>query len=160
MHPQLLQIVRELAGIQERLLSLLVSEELSIPEDLSIPEEPAAPAAEQEPTPPVAIPKEARCTFLKKGMGAPPAVLEGIRAAGFTLDDVAGGVAFRKDHYSREGAWATARPVWNWLRAGEYVPFAPYNTLRKAHTKNWYIWVHDPNMEKKLWVRDRIRDRE
>lgn len=153
MDSELLQIACELAKLQARLLTLI--EMQGTPPPCS---EPPADAVHGE-CAPSEIPKEARCTFLKHGKGAPPAVLKGVQAAGFMLADVSGGVAFHKDFYSRGEAWVAARRVWQWLRDAGHVPRAAYNTLRKCHTTDWYIYAHDPNMEKKTWVRDRIQER-
>lgn len=150
MDAEILQIAAELSRLQSRLLTLLV-------------EKTAPPPPPEEVTPepePRTVPHGARLTFLKNGKGAPEAVLAGVREAGFKLSDISGGVAYKKDFFKREIAWKSARRVWKWLQKGGHVPKTPYNTLRKAHTKDWYIWVHDPNMEKKTWIRDRIQERE
>ena len=69
------------------------------------------------------------------------------------------GIAYLKTEFTREVAWASAQRAWRQLRAENRVPSVPYNCLRKAHTKDWYIWVYDPEMSKKKWVSERIQQR-
>ena len=69
------------------------------------------------------------------------------------------GIAYIKAEFAREVAWASAQRAWRQLRAENRVPSVPYNCLRKAHTKDWYIWVYDPEMSKKKWVSERIQQR-
>lgn len=154
MNEELLQIAAELASLQSRLLAALLEQQGSVA--LPATEAPMEPKKKEGPKPP----NEARLAFGKDPRGLPQAVVDGILDAGFTMADVAGGVAYRKDFYKREAAWNSARRVWKWMKREGKVPTAPYNTLRKAHCKDWYIWVHDPNMRRKTWVADRIRERE
>lgn len=69
------------------------------------------------------------------------------------------GIAYIKAEFTREVAWASAQRAWRQLRAENRVPAVPYNCLRKAHTKDWYVWVYDPEMSKKKWVSERIQQR-
>lgn len=152
MSEELLQIAAELASLQSRLIAALLNQGSTVLPATEAPQEPKKEARKP--------PDDARLAFGRNPRGLPQGVVAGIQGAGFGMADISGGLAYRKDSYSREAAWNSARRVWKWMKREGKVPKASYNTLRKAHSKDWYVWVHDPNMEKKTWVRDRIHDRE
>ncbi len=69
------------------------------------------------------------------------------------------GVACKKGIISRAEAWTRVKNVWRILGDTGKIRATPFNALRKFHTKNWYVWVYDPDMAKKKWISARIRER-
>lgn len=69
------------------------------------------------------------------------------------------GIAYHKAHWTRARAWESAQRAWTYLRKEGRVPDTRYNTLRKLHVADWYIWVHDGTLGGKPWVRERIERR-
>jgi len=69
------------------------------------------------------------------------------------------GVACKKGGISRAEAWTRVKNVWRILGDTGKIRATPFNALRKFHTKNWYVWVYDPDMAKKKWISARIRER-
>jgi|SaaInlV_200m_DNA_6_1039755.scaffolds.fasta_scaffold03799_3 hypothetical protein len=151
MRDTLLRVLKDLAGLQ-----LVVAEALAeeAPVPLEIPELQELPDA-----PKLELPKGVRRVFLAGGHHAPNEVKEALADAGYPPERIVGGIAFKKGHITRLQAWESARRAWKHLKAQGVVPPASYNTLRKAHCADWYVWVHDPNMETKKWVQERIQER-
>jgi hypothetical protein len=149
MNDELLRILEQLNELQASILQVM-SRHGQIPEE-------ALPSEMEEPEQEVPAPD----TRIAWSGGVPPTIQEEFEATyGFKYQCDVPGVAYRKDTWTREGAWKSAQRVWKYLRKQNRVPGVPYNCLRKRHTENWYVWVYDKDLLKNSkWLQQRIKDR-
>lgn len=150
MNDELLRILKQLNELQASILQVM-NRHGQIPEE-ALP-------SEMEEVPEYETP--APDTRIAWSGGVPPTIQEEFEATyGFKYQSDVPGVAYRKDTWTREGAWKSAQRVWKYLRKRDRVPGVPYNCLRKRHTENWYVWVYDKDLLKNSkWLQQKIKDR-
>ena len=162
MNVELVRILKQINDLQAAVLDVMSRHQV-LPEEL-----PSERTVEEVPEHEAPAPD----TRIAWSGGVPPTIQEEIEAAyglkywrvredGRAIDqsDVPG-VAYRKDTWTREGAWKSAQRVWKFLRRQGRVPAVPYNCLRKRHTENWYVWIYDKDLLKNSkWLPQKIVDR-
>jgi hypothetical protein len=156
MQDELLRILKKLADLQMEILSLIPAVKLPEPPEETRTEDPKV-----EEIVPLRVKPGTRITWRDHEDPEWGAKARGIVGLAEYSDDFRPsiGIAYLKSEFTREVAWASAQRAWRHLRAEGRVPAVPYNCMRKAHTKDWYIWVYDPQMSQKKWVSERIEKR-
>jgi len=159
MQSLLLQIVKELHRIEERIIDILMNGE-----DAQDAQEEGSPvsAIQEEPKEQAAqVDKDLKDSRVIWKSKEDFVDIFGIVAEyGEISPNV--GLAYKKETWSRDGAWKSANRAWAWLVQHDEIlrtHKVGFNALRKLHTKDWYIWFYDAQLAQKKWVSARIKTR-
>jgi hypothetical protein len=154
MQSLLLQIVKELHRIEERIIDILMNVE-SV-EGGQTP----APTIQEEQQAPVSAQQENRDLKDSRIIWKSKEEFVDVFGIADEYEEIVPniGIAYKKDVWSREEAWKSATRAWTWMaNRGDVPNEVRFNALRKLHTEDWYIWFYDTELAKNKWVSARIK---